>query len=219
MSVLFKWGRLNGGLPETNPAAEIPKFRRPKHLPKANRRWTAEELDIVLAALPPELRLAAVLAVCTGMRQGDVLRFPWSGYRDGKIQGRAAKTGTPIWMPAHPMLAELLAKAPRLSPTIVVGARGKPYSQPGFRARFWRVLSELRAAGKIGDGLTFHGLRTTCATMLHEAGCDTQTIMAVTGHQTEAMVRTYTEEADRAGRATAAIAKLDFRRGANKERT
>ena len=43
--------------------------------------------------------------------------------------------------------------------------------------------------------------------------------MAVTAHQTGAMVRTYTEEADRAGPATAAIAKLDFRRGENKART
>jgi hypothetical protein len=40
-------------------------------------------------------------------------RFPWSGYRDGLIQGRAAKTGEPIWMPAHPMLRELLEGAPK----------------------------------------------------------------------------------------------------------
>jgi hypothetical protein len=46
--------------------------------------------------------------------------------------------------------------------------------------------------------------------MLAEAGCDTQTIMAITGHKTEAMLRAYTEEADTKGRAVMAIAKLDF---------
>jgi integrase len=173
----------------------------------------------VLAALPPELRVAMVLAVCTALRESDVLSFPWSNYRDGKIQGRAQKTGEPIWMPAHPMLAELLAATPRRSPIIVVGARGKPYTQSGFRARFFRVIRELREAGKIEPGLTFHGLRTTTATMLHEAGCDMQTIMAITGHKTEAMVRIYTEEADRNRRATAAIAKLDFGARQNKARS
>jgi hypothetical protein len=89
MRLLFKWGKVRGRLRD-NPAADVPKLLRPKGMPKANRRWTAEELRIVLDAMPPELRLATALGVTTGMREGDVLRFPWSGYRDGLIQGRAA---------------------------------------------------------------------------------------------------------------------------------
>lgn len=209
MRLLFKWGKVRGRLRD-NPAADVPKLLRPKGMPKANRRWTAEELRIVLDAMPPELRLATALGVTTGMREGDVLRFPWSGYRDGLIQGRAAKTGEPIWMPAHPMLRELLEGAPKKSPIIVIGARGKPYTEDGFRRRFFDVIRRLESEGRVAPRLTFHGLRTTTATMLAEAGCDTQTIMAITGHKTEAMVRAYTEEADKKGRAAVAIAKLDF---------
>src|SRR5271165_887565 len=170
LRLLFKWGRVSGQMRD-NPAAEVPKLRRPKGIPKANRRWTAEELEIVLAAMPPELKLATMLGVATGMRESDVLTFPWSGYKGGLIQGRAAKTDTPIWMPAHPM-KQLLDDAPRKSPIVVIGARGKPFTLDGFRARFFKVIREVRDAGKVEDGLTFHGLRTTTATMLAEAGCD-----------------------------------------------
>jgi integrase len=70
------------------------------------------------------------------------------------------------------------------------------------------VIRKLRNASRVGGGLTFHGLRTTAATMLAEAGCDTRTI----GHKAEAMVRLNIEEAEKKERAAAAIAKLDFAR-------
>ena len=211
LRLLFAWARVRG-LVDDNPVARVPKFRRPKGAPKANRRWSRDELAIVLEAAPIELRLAIALAVCTGMRQGDVLRFPWSGYEGGQIQARAAKTGVPIRMPAHPMLCALLDAAPRTSPVVVIGARGRPFTEDGFRARFFKLIRDLQAAGKIAPGLTFHGLRTTTATMLAEAGCDTQTIMAITGHETEAMVAHYRRDADKTARAETAIAKLDFAR-------
>ncbi len=211
LRLLLTWGRIRG-LVDANAAAAVPKLKRPRGAPKANRRWTRDELQIVLDAAPAELRLAIALAVCTGMREGDVLRFPWSGYADGKIQARAAKTGAPIWMPAHPMLCELLDAAPRQSPTVIIGARGRPFTESGFRGRFFKLIRTLRDQGRIGSGLTFHGLRTTTVTMLAEAGCDTQTIMAISGHATEAMVAHYRRDADKKGRAVAAIEKLDFKR-------
>jgi integrase len=218
LRLLFAWGQLYGVGVDKN-AAIVPKFRRPRGTPKANRRGTREELEIVLDAAPVELRLAIALAVCTGMRESDVLRFPWSGYVDGTIHGRAAKTGAPISMPAHPMLRELLHQAPRLGPIIVVGARGNAFTPSGFRTRFFKLIRQLRTAGQVAPGLTFHGLRTTTATMLAEAGCDTQTIMAITGHETEAMVKLYREEADKKGRADVAIKKLDFAVRRNGKRT
>jgi len=209
LSLLFNWG-VRRGLCESNPVRDTPKLRRPRSLPKANRRWTREELQIVLAAAPRELKLAIALAVCTGMREADVLRFPWSGYKDGYVTTRALKTGAPIEMPAHPLLRELADAAPRTSPVMVVGAKGQPFTGSGLRQRFFGLVRDLREKGLVGEGLTFHGLRTTCATLLAEAGCDTQTIMAITGHTTEAMVAHYTRDASRKGRAKAAIEKLEI---------
>jgi integrase len=121
-------------------------------------------------------------------------------------------------MPAHPMLRALLDQAPRHSPLVVVGARGEPYTGSRFRARFGKLIRQLREAERVAPGLTFHGLRVTTATMLAEAGCDTQTIMAITGHTTEAMVAHYRREADQKQRAKTAIRRLDFagKRGAER---
>jgi len=58
-------------------------------------------------------------------------------------------------------------------------------------------------------GIAFHGLRTTVSVKLAEAGADTQTIMAVTGHQTESMMKKYTEEAKRRKNAKAGIRLLE----------
>lgn len=207
LSLMLNWGLVRALAP-MNPAGDVPKIRRPRGLPKANRRWTREELDVVLSAAPPELQLPIALAVCTGMREGDVLVFPWSGYERGVVTRRAAKTGYSIEIPAHPVLRGLLDAAPRCSPVVVVGARGRPFTLNGFRARFFKLIRALQAEGRVQPGLTFHGLRTTTATLLAEAGCDTQTIMAITGHTTEAMVAHYTREASRKGRAKAAIRRL-----------
>lgn len=204
--LLFAWGKPRGLVPRL--LSEVTLIRKPRGEPVRNRRWTRDEVNAVLAAAPAELKIPIALAVCTGMRQGDVLRFPWSGYEGGMIIGRASKTDVTVEMPAHPLLRELLDAAPRRSPVVVVGAKGMPYTQNGFRARFFQLLRRLQAEGSIKPGLTFHGLRTTTATMLAEAGCDTQTIMAITGHKTEAIVAHYTRDASRKGRAKTAIRKL-----------
>ena len=81
------------------------------------------------------------------------------------------------------------------------------YTDDGFRASFRRVL----AKAKVGPGLTFHGLRVTAATNLAEAGCDSETIAAVTGHKSASMVKHYTRGADQKRRARAGITRLERR--------
>jgi integrase len=92
---------------------------------------------------------------------------------------------------------------------IVVGERGQPFTEDGFRSRFFKFLRVLVAKGQLQPGLTFHGLRHTVGKMLAEAGCDTRTIAAVLGHRTEAMARKYSEAENRKRRTTSAIKKLE----------
>jgi integrase len=92
---------------------------------------------------------------------------------------------------------------------IVVGARGRPYTESGFRAMFFKMIRKLRDDRKVAGGLTFHGLRHTTGTKLAEAGCDTRDIMAITGHSTEAMAGHCAKEADQRRRARSAIRKLE----------
>lgn len=140
-----------------------------------------------------------------GLREGDMLRWPWSGYDGVAIEGRHSKTGEPIWMPAHRDLRAVLDALPRVSPVIVCNRRGTPYTQNGFLSSWRKLRLRLEAEGKVGKGLTIHGLRHLVATTLADAGAEDGTIMAITGHTDESMVKRYTERADRRKRATAAM--------------
>lgn len=208
LSALFNWGRPYGYM-TINPCESVPKIRKPRGERVVNRPWSASEFAIVMEAMPPELRVAVALGAHAGLREGDAIRLTWSAYDGAVIETRQLKTGDPVWVPAHSVLRAILDTAPRRAVTIVTGAKGLPFTESGFRARFFKVIRKLVAEGKVQPGLTFHGLRHTAATMLADAGCDTRDIMAITGHRTEAMVRRYTEHADQKRRATAAISKLE----------
>lgn len=208
LSILFNWG-MPRGFTTANPVEKAEKVAKPRNAPIVNRPWSGDELATVMETLSSELRVAVALGAYAGIRQGDVLTLPWSSYDGDVIAARAAKTSEPIWVPAHRDLREVLDAAPRKSPIIVVGVRGNPLTSNGFRAMFFRAIRELEGEGKVGKGLTFHGLRHTAATALADAGCDTRDIMAITGHKTEAMVARYTRSADQKRRARSAINKLE----------
>jgi integrase len=74
------------------------------------------------------------------------------------------------------------------------------------------TLRKVMRAHLDGLGLTdlhFHGLRHSTATALAEAGCTALEIMAITGHQTEQMVKLYTKKVEQKKLATSAVRKLE----------
>jgi integrase len=221
LSILWNWGRPRE-LCVGNPAADAPRVRKPRGAPQANRAWSPEELDVVLEAMPSELRLAIALGAYGGFREGDIVRLSRQRYSGGLIQHVQRKTGQPVWIPVHRRLKaildaelarrDLLAEAHperAVALTLVAGARGRPFTENGLRARIFKTLRTLETAGQIGPGLTIHGLRHTAATMLADAGCDTRDIMSITGHATTAQVETYVRGADQRRRAEGAIARLE----------
>lgn len=206
-SVLCNWGRPRGFL-EGNPAHRLPKIRRPQSLPRANRPWTPQEQEAVLARCSPELLPIVALGAFAGLREGDAVAFPWSGYDGKTLRFKQRKTGALVELPAHPRLKAILDAVPRRSPTLATTKAGRPWTQNSFRASFFAMLAELKAEGQVGEGLTFHGLRHTVGQMLAEAGCDTRTIAAVLGHRSEVMARLYAETEDRRRRTAEAMRKV-----------
>ncbi len=187
LRLLFNWAIRRGRWTTANPAVAVELVKRPRGAPEANRPWTPEELDAVLAAAPPELRVAIALGAFVGLREGDVVTVSWANY-DGHTFGvKTSKTGEWIDVRAHYRLREILDATPRLSPNIVVGARGRPYTLNGFTGRFFKLIRRMEARGEVGPDLTFHGLRHTIATWLAEAECDPRTIGAVLGQKSTAM--------------------------------
>lgn len=212
LSRLFNWGRRRG-ICERNPAADVEMLRRPRDARVVNRPWTPAEVETVLGAASPRLKVAIALGVYLGLREADMLDASWASYDGTAFEIRQRKTGTSLWVPAHSRLRAILdeAKKKRTSPVIVVNERGRPYTQSGFQTRFFGLVRRLRDHGAIAPGLSFHGLRHTVGKQLAEAGCDARTIAAVLGHATMTMADHYSRDADRKGLAKAALERLEPR--------
>jgi integrase len=212
MRLLLKWGAVRD-LVDTNQAATVPKLRRPRETPKANRAWDDDECEAVLRAAKGGLKVGVALGMFAGMREGDAISVGRGAYDGNWLRWSQNKTGQPVELPVHPRLGEIL-EAALTSPgavaslTLVHRERAGPYSGSGFRTMFFRLVRRLEAEGKVRPGLTFHGLRHTAGRLLADRGADPRTIAALLGHKTLQMAAHYSDEADRKKRAVAAVAKL-----------
>src|ERR1051325_11616335 len=169
---LFDWAIKREQGIENNPALKVDKIRRPKDAKVVNRPWRAEELEIVLARASRQIRLAVAIAAYTGLRESNVVKVTWVSYDGVAFETRQVQTGDPIWVKAHFRLREILGQTARISPVILIGARGQPFTESGLRTSFFRLIRTLVAEGAVQPGLSFHGLRHTLGTTLAEAGCD-----------------------------------------------
>jgi integrase len=219
LGTVFNWGRPRR-LSPGNPAAGIGKIPRPRDLPKANRAWTPAESAAVLGSATGGLKLAVALGMFAGMRIGDASRVTWSIYDGANLEWSQGKTGDIVWMPAGRELRALLDAAPRPATTIVTGALGRPLKEAGLAKAFRMLIVQLERAGRIGDGLTFHGLRHTAGKTLADLGADPRMIQALLGQRSLSMAIHYSQEGDRRRAAAAAVHALEQpqqERGANEK--
>ena len=106
---------------------------------RTEKVWTEDDIARLLAVASPNFAMAALLALWTGQRQGDLLRLPWSAY-DGKyIRLRQSKTGRRVTIPVSRHLKTILDNADRISTQILTNAHGRPWTSDGFRAS-WKKL-------------------------------------------------------------------------------
>lgn len=200
-TAIFKWAMQRGHRKHYNPAHGIPKIELGERGP-----WPAWALAKAEAELQGPARLAFMLAVYTGQRQGDVLAMTWAQYDGTGIRLRQQKTAVDLYIPAAPALKLALdaAKAERHGINIVAHPKGG-YQQAAFRFLWVRELARI---GLGEAGLHFHGLRHTAATRLAEAGCSEREIMSITGHLSSGSVSRYVRQAQQKTMAESAIIKL-----------
>jgi integrase len=104
---------------------------------------------------------------------------------------RTGKTGQEVSIPVHPDLAALLAAAPQQNAVILAAmTNGTPWTESGFNSTFIKAVAKLARDGRIGLGLTFHGLRHTVGTLLVEGGVDIDSVRRWLGQKTLAMATT-----------------------------
>lgn len=144
---------------------------------RAEKIWEAEHIAALMAVAGSEIRLALMMALWTGQRQGDLLRAPWSAYDGKTLKVRQGKTGARVTIPIGPLLKEALDAAPKRSTTILTNTKGRAWTEDGFRTSWGKAVAKAGVGG-----LTFHDLRGTAVTRLALAGCSSIQIGAITGH-------------------------------------
>ncbi len=123
--------------------------------------------------------------------------------RNGAIVIAQQKTGQPVAVPIHPVLARALDTV-KDRMNFLQTAQGKPFTPAGFTNWFRDCVRE---AG-LPDGLSPHGLRKATCRRLAEAGCSPSQIMSISGHKTLSEVTRYTEAANREAMAIQAMDTL-----------
>ena len=226
LSLVFQWGH-KPGLVSHNPARGVELIERPKKMPRANRPWTDDEREAVLSRSSISVQAMVALGMFAGLREGDACTLLKSAYDGSKIETIASKNDEPLWIPAHFRLREILAEAgvarrdgmatrakrrkvlPFDPPTLVVNSRGTAWTESGFRASFSRLRNRLESEGKVGPGLTFHGLRHTMGKLVIEAGGSKEDVGMILGDRSAVMAAFYSREHDKKGRNNSTMQKLE----------
>ncbi|TYO91463.1 tyrosine-type recombinase/integrase [Oceanicella actignis] len=185
-----------------NPARGVPLLRREGDGP--HKPWPQEMLKAYADEARPGTLARTVMELCigTGQRIGDVLAMRWDHIRDGGIELRQAKTGTRLWIPFTPRIADYLDGLPRAGLTIVADQAGRPLRYPAAARAVMSIRKRIGATG-----YTIHGWRYTAAAELAAAGCSDDEIQAITGHKALAMVVKYAGPSRQEARARAAQAR------------
>jgi integrase len=177
---------------------------RPKSKPR-DRLILDEEFEACKALAPFRIGLAMQLALLTGQRQGDIIRFKWSDLREvviddpdrpghkktiTELQIQQGKTGKRLGIEVTPDLESVLDKCWQLKGSGNAGSiyilptrTGKPFTSAGFRASWQKVRLKWERGG--GEPMRFHDIRALAATK-----CPTlEAAQALLGHSNPAMTR------------------------------
>ena len=170
---IFSWAE-ERGLISVNPVAKAGRLYRGS---RADKIWTDDDEAAFNRVASAPLRLALLLALWTGQRQGDLLRLSWLQYDGERIRLQQGKTGVRVSIPIGAPLKAALDAVREKSGTVLRTLGDHVWTPNGFRSS-WR-----KACEKAGiSGITFHDLRGTAVTRLALAGATEAEIVTITGH-------------------------------------
>ena len=135
-----------------------------------------------------------------GVRIGDLLSIRKENLGSNQISIRTIKTNEFVDIPLHPIVKNILSKYKGSFPNNI--------SEQKFNEKLKEIAADVGLSDQIGYSITKGGMkkkiteakhqlisahtaRRSFATNLYKRGLPIQTIMAVTGHQTEKSFRTY----------------------------
>jgi integrase len=207
----FKSAREDDVIPE-DPAASVKGVQKEATTSK-KRAFTLDELRAVLDVADPEWKSMILFGLYTGQRLADVATVRWSNVDLVKSEIRLTTRKTDKVMilpiaaplrrylegvpstddgdaPLHPRafaVVERLSKSGGLSGQFI-----DLLAQAGIREkRAHRSRGIGRSAQRQAAGLSFHSLRRTATTLLHEAGVPAAVVQSLIGHDSEEVHQLY----------------------------
>lgn len=218
---------LKQGFVETDPTAGLKLTRVAKAIDgEAKKRpFTIPEMKSILEAASGEWRSMILWGLYTGQRLGDLATLRWDSLdmEKGQIEITTRKTGKVVKIPmAPPLKTQLEAMdAPANGTEFLHPKLAEAYLEhgsPPLSNQFATLLAAVGLREKLShrktksgrDGmrgkteLSFHCLRSTSATMLHEAGIPAAVAQAFIGHDSEAVHKAYVKIGDKALKAASA---------------
>lgn len=215
------------GLVDTNIVRAVESMKADRTRTE-RRAFTLDELRRILAVCSRDWRGMVLFKLYTGQRLRDIAELSWN--QIDTVKGEAyfiqRKTGTRVTVPlAHPV-AEWIAAAPAPDqPDAPLMPELSTLDQSTLSRQFRDILevagivrkkSKAEAAhASMGKGrsarretceVSFHALRHTAASLLHDSGAGQAVAQAILGHQSEAVHRRYVHvETDQKRRAVDAL--------------
>lgn len=182
---------LNHGWVRTNPAKLLSKIAVDE---VPTDYFTREEFAKILAAIEsystkseqPKVRRARVQALAllmrwSGLRAGDAIKLERKKLNGNKLLLRMEKTGTPVWCPIPPDVAELLRNTENSNPAYFFwsgnGSADSVYSD------WHRTFEKVFAKANLGKRCHFHMFRDTFAVELLLAGVPIDQVSRLLGHR------------------------------------
>ena len=209
--MLFLAARRDTVLSE-NPA-EFVEGVRERGQARTRQAFSLDELRSVLAVCDPEWRSMVLCGLYTGQRLSDVANLTWSNidWERAELRLLTRKTSKRLIIPLAPPLLQHLESLPTSdNPSQPLHPQAFALVQKeGRTATISNQFTELLAlaglrphkgrqsTGKGRDrtreqsSLSFHSLRRTATTLLHEAGVPAAVCQALIGHDSEAIHQLY----------------------------
>jgi integrase len=207
LKMVFRRARRDGVLAE-DPAEFVDPVKRAQ--PKEKKRpFTLDELRDLIAAADPEWRSMVIFGLYTGQRLADLATLRWNqiDLPHNELRLVTRKTGRTLLLPIAPPLRRHIGclpipkdKSKPIHPhACVIVERNKKsgllsnqfadlLASAGLRVKkSHHSKNKGRAALRPVEPLSFHSLRRTATTLLHEAGVPAAVAQALIGHDSAAM--------------------------------
>jgi len=202
ISSVFNYAR-RLGLIATNPVSAVDLPERIKQVKR--KVFTPTQVQMLIDAADAEWKTAILVGYYAGLRLSDCVSLTWEAVdlAGRKLVVETHKTGETLEIPLHPTLEKHLSKLAgdtngAICPTLAAWPAG---GRSGLSKQFLAIMRKTGIGNELADTggqrqlsrLSFHALRASFNSGLHNKGVDQELRRKLTGHKSDAMNDRYTQ--------------------------